>query len=181
MPYIVIDENGEIVEELCGRRIVALNDGDRVVRKRSIEHYKKRLAENNKPSKARSYTNVLADKFTMINIDELKLLIGALDVSEKAFLLSISPYVGYGDCCIKKGDGTSLNVKDIMDASNMSRSRVYEIIASLIDKNVLYKDKRGYFVNPWLFYRGSKINGELKDMFGNYEIRCEDMVRWKDT
>lgn len=174
MPYIVVDENGEIIEG----RVAILNEGDRVVRRRSLEFLKGK--EKRKPIHVGEYINILADNFVMCHLDELKLISEALDMYEKGMLMTVMPYVGYEDCCIKKGDGTPLNVNDFTKLTGLSKSKVYKIVASLIEKNILYKDKKGYFVNPWLFYKGTKLNKDLIYMFGEYEIRCKDMMKWID-
>lgn len=179
MPYIVIDENGEIVEEFNGKRIVGLNDGDRVVRKASIEYFKNKK-EQYVVKNVGGYYNCLSETFTKVNIEEMRLLLGALDVCECCFLFAVLPYVGYLDCKIRYDNGKCLSVKDFVRLTNMSSSKVYKVIKSLEDKAVICKVKKEYYVNPWLFSRGNKIDKCLKGMFGEYEIRCKDMVRWND-
>ena len=63
----------------------------------------------------------------------------------------------------------------------MSTGKLSKVIRSLIDKDILYKGKNSknvqYFVNPWLFCKGNRINKVLKTMFENYKIRTYG-VRW---
>jgi hypothetical protein len=53
----------------------------------------------------------------------------------------------------------------------------------LLKKDIIYRGKNSennqWFVNPWLFSRGSTINKVLKTMFQNYHIRTKG-CRWKD-
>lgn len=185
MPYIIIDENGEIKDKIDCIRIVGLNDGDRVVRKKSIEHYKrKKEEEKNNPCDDKRYINVVSDTFTKIGIRELKCILKELNVFEKAFILGCMPYVGYEDCRIKKSNGMPLGVDDFIYVCGISKSKVYDVISSLIDKHVLYKRKKNnkifYYICPWIAFRGIKLDSSLKDMFGEYEIRCKNMTKWKD-
>lgn len=185
MPYIIIDENGEIKEEIYSSRVVGLNDGDRVVRKKSIEHFKrKKEKEEDKLFDDGGYINVVSDTFTKVGIEELRCVLKELDVFEKAFVFGCVPYVGYEDCKIKYGNGIALNMKDFTRISGISERKLFNVISSLIEKHLLYKRKEknkiSYYINPWIVFRGIKLDSSLKDMFGEYEIRCKNMTKWKD-
>lgn len=185
MPYIIIDENGEIKDKIYSSRVVGLNDGDRIVRKKSIEHFKRKKEEKeDKLFDDGGYINVVSDTFTKVGIRELKYILKELNVFEKAFILGCMPYVGYEDCRIKKNNGMPLSVDDFVWMCGMSKSKTYDVISSLIDKHVLYKRKEknkiSYYINPWIVFRGIKLNSNLKNMFGDYEIRCKNMTKWKD-
>ena len=119
------------------------------------------------------------------NIEEICKVMKDLDVYEKAFLFSIAPYVGYEDCCLKyPSNGIELKFETLVDISGISRSKLSTVIASLVEKDILYKGKNSkttqYFVNPWLFCKGNRINKVLKTMFKNYQIQVKDGTRWKD-
>ena len=188
VPYIIIDENGEIKEEIYSSRVVGLNDGDRIVRKNSIDHFRrKKEEEEKKPCEDfndKEYINVVSDTFTKIGIEELRCVLKELDVFEKAFVFGCVPYVGYEDCKIKYGNGIALNMKDFTRISGISERKLFDVISSLIEKHLLYKRKEknkiSYYINPWIVFRGIKLDSSLKDMFGEYEIRCKNMTKWKD-
>jgi len=119
------------------------------------------------------------------NIEEICKVTKTLDVYEKAFLFSIAPYVGYEDCCLKyPSNGIELKFETLVDISGISRSKLSTVIANLVEKDILYKGKNSktmqYFVNPWLFCKGNRINKVLKTMFKNYQIQVKDGTRWKD-
>lgn len=118
------------------------------------------------------------------NIDEIRKTMQNLNVYEKAFLYSIVPYIGYEDCCLKYDNGNELKFEALVDISGISRSKLAEVISSLVEKDIVYKGKNSntiqYFVNPWLFCKGNRINKVLKTMFKNYEIQTKDGIRWKD-
>lgn len=118
------------------------------------------------------------------NIDEIRKTMQNLNVYEKAFLYSIVPYIGYEDCCLKYDNGNELKFEVLVDISGISRSKLAEVISSLVEKDIVYKGKNSntiqYFVNPWLFCKGNRINKVLKTMFKNYEIQTKEGIKWKD-
>jgi hypothetical protein len=73
----------------------------------------------------------------------------------------------------------------LVEITGLSRGAVYDAINSLIRKDIIYKGRnsknRQYFVNPWLFCKGNRINKVLKTMFKNYRIRVLGGVKWKDA
>lgn len=185
MPYIVIDKNtGEIKEELSGKRVVALEEGDRVVRKASIEYFKNNQKNRNRKKfvnqNTSGYYNSLFDTFTKVNVDEMRLLLGTLDVYECSFLFSVLPYVGYLDCKIRYDNGKPLYAKDFARLMPMSMSKIYKVISSLEEKCIICKYKGAFYVNPWIFSKGVKINRNLKGIFADYLIRSKDMTAWID-
>lgn len=98
------------------------------------------------------------------------------------FLLS---YISYDDCHLQYGNGRDIGTEDLVGITNMARRTVFETINSLTDKDILYRGKnsknRQYFVNPWLFCKGNRINKVLRTMFKNYRIRVLGGMQWKDV
>lgn len=123
------------------------------------------------------------DNFFKGNIAEIRAIMKELNVYEKAFLYTIAPYVGYEDGCIKYDNGKELNFDTLSDITGISTGKMSEVIKCLIDKGILYKGKNSkhvqYFVNPWLFCKGKRINKVLKTMFKNYKVRILNK-KWKD-
>ena len=123
------------------------------------------------------------DYFYKGNISEIRAIMQELDTYEKAFLYSIAPFVSYEDCCIKYDNGKELTFDALSEISGISTGKLSKVIKSLIDKDILYKGKNSkntqYFVNPWLFSKGNRINKVLKTMFKNYKIRTLGL-RWKE-
>jgi len=149
-------------------------DGDRLIRRRSIEAYKQ--MKNDSESQEWNL-----EHFYKGNSDELKAIINELNVYEKAVLFSISPYVGYTDCCIRYENGKELTIEAMQEISGISKSKMYEVLSSLQEKDILYKGKNSknvqYFMNPYLFCKGPRINKVLKTMFKNYKIRIKNGKR----
>lgn len=164
MDRIVVDrETGEITAEL--------RNGDRILRAETIEYL-------------RTTEEWRIEHFYKGNLDEIRKWMKELTPNEKAVLFTISPYVGYEDCCLKHDNGRMLAFDDIVELSCLSRGAVSQVLNSLIDKDIIYKGKNArekqYFVNPWLFCKGNRINKVLQTMFRNYRIRVCNGMKWKD-
>lgn len=150
---------------------IFLYDGDRITRKNSIDYL--------------NDTEIMGiDSFFKGCIEELKLILPELSNMEKAFLISLAPYVGYNDCCLKHGNNSDILPQHMADITGLSERCIYDILTKLITKDIIYKGKHSkgkqYFVNPWLFNKGIRINKVLKTMFRNYKIRSKDNTKWKD-
>lgn len=149
------------------------------MRKESIEAFRR-----NKISNTEEYQDWNIKQFYKGNIEELRKTMQNLDVYEKAFLFSIVPYVGYEDCCLKYDNGIELRFDTLVEISGISKGKLSQVINSLVEKDILYKGKNSnmtqYFVNPWLFCKGSRINTVLKTMFKNYKIQVKNGTEWKN-
>jgi hypothetical protein len=122
--------------------------------------------------------------FSKCNSDELKKLMLDLSIYERSLLFTLGVYVNYTDCCLKHVNGKELDWEFIRSISGMSESQLSKTMNKLRKKDIIYKgiNSEGiqYFVNPWLFCKGNRINRVLQTMFRNYQIRvCQD-VKWND-
>lgn len=126
----------------------------------------------------------ITDSFYKGNIFELRAIMKELNTYEKALLYTIAPYVGYEDCCIRYENGKELGIEDMAALAGMSRDKAFRTVKELIDKDIIYKGKNSkniqYFVNPWLFNKGTRVNKVLKRMFKNYKIRTKNNIKWGD-
>lgn len=162
---IIERETGEITNEI--------RPGDRlkITRRESIEYLSQ-------------YSEWKLEHFYKGHINEMRVLMKELSTNEKAFLFAIAPYVGYEDCCLKYSNGREITSNSLVEITGLSRSAVFDTIRNLIKKDILYRGKnsknRQYFVNPWVFCKGNRINKVLKTMFKNYKIRIMGGIRWKD-
>lgn len=179
-----------MIELKTGEILADERSGDRIkyVKKTSIDGFEKVKEaisiKRQEEIEEGLYENWLCDEYFKGNMQEIKAIMKELDPYEKALLYTIAPYVGYEDCCIRHRNGKELNVDDFVELSGMSRDKAFRTIKTLIDKDILYKGKNSknvqYFVNPWLFSRGTRINKVLKRMFRNYRIRTKNNIRWGD-
>ena len=124
------------------------------------------------------------DNFYKGYTHEIRRIMDKLDIYERAFLFSVATYVGYDDCCLKFDNGNELTFDKMVEISGMSKGKLSTIIQQLLKKDILYKGKNSktiqYFVNPWIFCKGNRINKVLKQIFRNYEIQSENGKKWKD-
>lgn len=164
---IVNAQTGEVTGEL--------HAGDRILRKRSLEHLKEQ---------SDTFQEWHLESFYKGNSAELKKIMPELSIYEKGFILAVAAYVGYDDCCIKHPNGNDIGTEDLIKITGLGRSKMFETIDSLVKKDIIYRGKnsrgRQYFMNPWLFCKGNRINRVLQTMFKNYRIRVMGGVRWKD-
>lgn len=163
-----------IIDSSTGEILNELSPGDKIVKKKTIDFLKeqKDLQEWN------------ITHFYKGNIDEIKKLNNDLSIYEMGLLYAIVPYVNYDDCCLKYSNGTELTFDDIVQLSNISKGKVSSTLNNLLKKDIIYRGRNSkgmqYFVNPWLFCRGSKINVILKTMFKNYRIRVHQGKKWSE-
>ena len=159
-----------LIDDETGEKIAELHPGDKIVRGKTVEFLN-------------STQEWKIEHFYKGNLEEIKRWMKDLSPNEKAILFTISPYVGYEDCCLKHQNGNMVTFEHIVELSCLGRGTASEVINSLITKDILYKGKNGkerqYFVNPWLFCKGNRVNRVLKTMFRNYRIRVVNR-QWKD-
>ena len=171
----MLNDDGEvkgiIIDPVTGERKGVLCAGDRVVRDATVEYL-----NNTQEWKL--------DNFFKGHAGEINKWQKELSVNEKALLFSIVSYVSYEDCHLRYSNGNDIGTEDLVKISSMARRTVYETLDSLIKKDIIYRGKnsksRQYFVNPWLFCKGNRINKVLKTMFKNYRIRVMGGIKWKD-
>ena len=159
---IMDDDSGEIIGEL--------KEGDKIIRGNTIEFLNDTQTWR-------------IERYFKGSMDEARALMMELSSGEKAFLFCASAYVGYTDCCIKHDNGTVFDIGDFVRLSGLSRATVFRVLNSLRKKDIIFKGKNSqgdmYFINPWIYCRGSRINNVLKTMFKNYKIRVTNK-RWGD-
>lgn len=158
---VVDNESGEVLTDLY--------QGDRILRKRSIE-------------KLKEVRDWKIEHFYKGNLREIAKWMKDLSTNERAMLFTLTPYMGFDDCCLKKENGEMVTFDFIASISDMGRATVSRTINLLIKKDILYRGKnskeRQYFINPWLFCKGNRINNILQTMFRNYKIRVCQNIKW---
>jgi hypothetical protein len=163
--YIVDAETGETYNE------IRQGDRHKIVRKESIDYLSQ-------------HQDWRIEHFYKGHTDEIRKLMRELSINEKAFLFSVAVYVGYEDCCIKYSNGKDITTEDLINLTGLSRNVFYETVKELAKKDIIYIGKnsknRQYFVNPWLFCKGNRINKVLRTMFKNYKVRICGNIPWKN-
>ena len=165
-----------IYDDDTGEQIDHLEDGDRILRKTSIDKIKE-LHEDELPE-----GTATIKQFFKGNGREISLILPELDVYEKAFLFSVAPYVNYMDCCLKYSNGKDVTADGLLCITGIKRSKMFMVVDSLVKKDIIYKGvnskNKQYYVNPWLFCKGNRLNKVLKNMFRNYRIRSMNGMKW---
>jgi len=160
---VVNFDTGEVINEMHGK--------DHIVREATAEY----LSQTSEWK---------IEHFYKGNLSEINQWMMDLSPNEKAVLFTVSPYVWYEDCCLKRSNGDMLTFDNIVELSGLSRGAVSQTLNSLIKKDILCRNmnskERQYFMNPWLFCKGNRINKVLQTMFRNYGIRVYGGIKWKD-
>lgn len=146
--YVVSAATGEVINELC--------KGDRIIRKASLE----RMSEQEE---------MRYSDFAILNITAMRTLSQTFDIYEMGVLGKLMPYVSYISCRIQHRNGKQIGTEGIAEIVGLSRNKTYTVLTSLIVKGVLYREKSGrevgYYLNPYLMYRGKSVGAGVKAKF----------------
>ena len=161
-----------------GNYVTELGPDDRIMRKNSIDYYK-----SMKEVDSEKYEVWDIQHFYKGNINEIKAQMENLDLYERAFLFSVIPYISYDDCCLKWSNNKCIDLNGLSKVTDLGK-KLNSVISGLRRKDIIYvgcnSKELQYFMNPWLFYRGNKINVVLKTMFKNYRIKIMNNSKWGD-
>lgn len=125
--------------------------------------------------------------FMKLYIDIISKLVERLTPTEITFMLTLAPLMSYEDCVLRRGghgNGEALNAKQIAEILGLEYHKARRLITSLEKKGVmghhvtgsLYGDnskKKVYTVNPYIFFRGAKLNRAVYDFYSK--------TGWKET
>jgi len=148
-----------IVDKETGEIVNTMEDGDKVIRKKSI----KLMEETSEINKN--------EAFIKIFVKPLLQLSTVLSNSEAWFVTYLLSYLDYTSGMIKDNNGNSITLDDMMDDTSLKPSATYNMIKKLTDKGIIAKIKtenKTYFVmNPYIFMKGKRVNNTLIDVFKN--------------
>jgi hypothetical protein len=171
-----MNNNADVV--VNGKKVNEMRPGDRILRNETIEFLKTKKGEISNTEEWKM------ENFFKGNVDELQAWMTDLDIYEKGFLYSIAPFVGYEDCCIKHKNNTPMTFEGMLKITGVSRGKLSETVSRLRGKGIIFKGESNngieYFVNPWFFCRGKRVNEVLKTMFNGYRIKTLNDVAWGD-
>jgi DNA-binding MarR family transcriptional regulator len=95
-----------------------------------------------------------------------------IDVEMIGFLTTLSLYTNFEDNSLVNENGLYLTQKDIIEITNWSKGRVNKYMKIAIENELIFEQKQEedkrkckYYLNPKLFYKGSKIDRETKELF----------------
>lgn len=133
--------------------------GDRITRKKSIDYLE-------------STTEILKDEayIKMYNRPMFSLA-RSLTGSELQMVYFLLPFLSYESGMLKTRNGQPLARKQISGKTGLSINTVDRLLQGLKEKQIIGRNVVGrevqYFMNPYLFMRGKRINKTLHDMFKN--------------
>ena len=176
----------QIVNPETGEVIDTLEQGDRVIRKKSLDAYdgirKKRMELLEK----KEQMNVRYKGYSTSNTDEMAALMDGRKISleEMGMLKSMEPFIGRYSCAVLNKEGEPATLDDIAKQAGCSRQRAHTILKLMVKHMYLNRTQTGryvtYFVNPLLVLRGTTINATLLKMFGKYKVQSQGGKTWEE-
>lgn len=154
---LVDEDTGEIFQT------VGVGDQIRIIRKSSIESFKRISEETVSVNSGRDFVKQFPD----ISEKLCKLLI-PVELWTLNFLI---PYVGINSGILKTVSGEFITREYMLEKCKgvVSRSTIDRSLAGLVGKGVLakcyIKNKKCYIMNPFVCHRGSKANETLLGLF----------------
>ena len=136
-----------------------LYPGDRIVRKQSADYLQ------------RTVELMRDEPYTKVYNRPMFSLAKSLTGSEMQMVYFLLPFLSFESGMLKTRNGQPLTRKLISDKTGLSINTVDRLLQGLKEKQVIGKHVVGrevqYFMNPYLFMRGKRINKTLQDMFRN--------------
>jgi len=146
-----------------------LYEGDRVLRKQSEDYLKNTIEILKDEPYTKTYHRVM---FAVAN---------CLTGAEMQLAYILLQFLSYESGMLKHQNGQPVTRQYIAQYTGLSLKTVDKLLQKLKEKQVIGRNVVGrevqYFMNPWLFMRGQRINKTLYDMFKNsrwakiYEIK----------
>lgn len=105
-------------------------------------------------------------------LEEIESIYG-FDLTEKGIIYTLSSYINYEDNLLCHPNGNPLYRKDLEKVLSLGHNAVDKYMSSLIKKGVfakvLIKRSVHYYMNPFIFYKGNRIDNTLLNMFTKSE------------
>lgn len=147
----IVDEDGKIIDTIASDdKYVKLSEGDRVLRKGTIEYL----------------SDTVDIKYAFIKINP----VAFCEMARKYSIFPIlAKHIGYMDNVLEYSNGKNIRRKDVAKVCNVSESTAKRQLKGLVRDDVLHsvkKNKKYYLIfNPWICFRGRKIYLSLYDEF----------------
>ena len=155
--YCVNPETAEIVNEIY--------TGDKIVRAETTKY----LQQTVEIGKEKSFIKLFENTIVALGNE-------ALTGNQWRVLTTIIKYFRYDSGLVSFRNGKPLTVEDISNISKLPLSSCFMAVDKLVQKKIIGKSKVGhdikYYMNPFIFCRGTRINRTLFTMFEN--------SRWKN-
>jgi len=142
-----------------GEQAGVIREGDRILRKQSAEHLLDtiEILEN--------------EPFVKTYLKPMFHVAKCLSGPEVQFLHYLLPYLSYESGMLKHSNGKPVTRAYMAEEIGTSTRTIDRMIKKLKEKQILSRNTVGkesqYFLNPYLFMRGKRVNKTLVDMFRN--------------
>lgn len=151
MPKYIVNEDGVIINTISDdEAVIKIGNGDRVVRKKSLEYFED--------------TKELKKRFIKVNDQALSML-----HTYGKYICCLLKYVGYLDGVLKFNNGIYLSNRTISKIFNVNERNTVKILNDLVQEDVIHKhkikNKNYYTFNPWIASRGKRVAIELYNEF----------------
>jgi len=116
--------------------------------------------------------------FTKMYDNTIKEMVGMkiVDLTELGLLTLLASYTDYENNELKLDEDIYLTQKDIIKLSGLSKTKIINMLSKFIECKFIFtkrhpKDfrKNIYYLNPELFFKGQKIDKEIKEVFNNLD------------
>lgn len=139
--------------------IGVMREGDRILRKETDDYL-------------RSTQEILPDEPYIKTFNRIMFAVSnGLTGAELQMAYAIAPFLSYESGMLKHKNGQPLTRHYIAEYTGLSIQTVDRILQGLKEKQVIGRNVVGrevqYFMNPWIFMRGKRVNNTLHDMFKN--------------
>jgi len=142
-----------------GEKTGEIRTGDKIVRARTKEYFGATVEILPDEAYIKTFTKPLTQ------------LAETLTGPETSLVYYLVQYLSYESGMLKHRNGQPLDRAYISDETGQSERTVDRLLQGLKEKHVMGRNVVGrevqYFLNPWLFMRGKRINRTLHDMFKN--------------
>lgn len=150
----MINDNGE--------QIGNIYEGDRIVRKESVEFLKETI-----PWK-------IKDPFIKMFPESLRVVALNSSGTELAIIMSLIECIDYDTGMLSSHKGFPITNIDIEEITGFNKKTIIIAMDNIVCNKILSRNKVGrsyqYFANPFIFMKGKRITTTLHAMFKNYKV-----------
>lgn len=159
----MVNENGEIIDTIESMdKYTKLDDGDKIIRRRSIESFKDTVEIKYHFIKINpQFYGEIASKYSILNV--------------------LVKYIGFMDGILVYQNGKKVKMKDVYKICDVSKSTAKRQLKGLFEEDILHKIKdieenQTYLIlNPYIAFIGRRVCTSLFDEFKYSRWRSETL------
>lgn len=144
-----------------------MKPGDRCITKESIDY----LDNTTQFGKDEPFIKVFSKYIPKIALE--------LSGGAAGIMFMIAPHIAFGSGLLcYMGKGHALNNGDIEELTGLSKKTIIKLMTELVDHKILARCISGrsykYFVNPYIYCRGGRVNKTLEVMFKDFPCKYKN-------